>query len=160
MAVGEWHEGRLVERGWAIGLKACWVLGVLALGCGGQATKNEAGGSGAAAGGTEAGGTAGDGVLPTRGFYRKTVVTRSNSCSWSGTAAGDVVLVGASQAALAAPLGPSNLQQEVPWRGLSLELPGCNAVIAAHVVSHSETEFVIDVAEDWPMPDKCGLMPA
>jgi hypothetical protein len=140
-----------------------WALGFVALclvACGGKSVTGEedAGGtSGTGTGGTESGDALSGRAIPPRGFYRKSIMTVSDTCTWSATAAGDISLVGTSPTGLAAPLGPSNFRQDVPWQGLSLKLPACNAVVSARAVSRDATSFVLDVSEDWPMPQKCGL---
>jgi hypothetical protein len=137
-----------------------WVWGLVALclvACGGKSAKDDDGSSSATAGGADFGGAPGDDALPPRGFYRKSVMTTSDTCTWSATAAGDINFVGTSPTTVAAPLGPSNLFQEVPWKGLSIKLPLCDTAISAHVLSRSSTSFVLDVSEDWPMPQKCHL---
>jgi len=148
------------------GRRKSWAWGLAALSlvaCGGRSTQEPGDpNSTTTAGGANSGGAPGngpEGPLPPRGFYRKSVMTTSDTCTWTNTAAGDISLVGVSSKGVVAQLGPGNLQHEVPWQGLAVALPPCNTALMVEALSRDTTSFVLDVTEAWPAPEKCGFPP-
>ncbi len=149
MVVGARRGARVAREQRKMVTRLLGVVALCALGCGGKAVDNDAGGAtaGAGAGGTHS--ASPDGAIPTRGFYRKSIMTVADSCKWSGTAAGDIGLVGASQTDVAAQLGSHEFARTSAVSGFKLTLPGCEAFVSAQVLSRDATSFVLDVKESW-----------
>src|SRR3954466_397323 len=122
------------QRLWTVG---CCGATLAAAACGGRSISS---------------GDLGGGVndLPPSGIYAETLTKRSDDCQRgvSPTEPHDAV-VAITADGFNASLGPEQVRQDVPWQGLSEELPNCDMTWMVEVTARRPTSIDLDVTEAW-----------
>jgi hypothetical protein len=130
-----------------LGIGWC-VLAALAVGCGGQA----------ASAGEEPSVTTSE--LPPSGFYTQTLTAEPDGCEWSiPLITQRRSMVSSAAAGFNAPLGWSQVRQDVPWEGYSKHLTNCDLTLSVETGFHDSTSLDITATEVWSSTEHCNLLP-